>query len=844
MRTSLCALVVLGGLLPALVGASNSASPPRRILERIDETQRVELPGHVHRAVRDSQDLGAADPSLRAERLTLLLRPSSAQEQALAEFLKAAQTRGSPQYHQWLTPHTYEARFGVAAADRATLSTWLQSRGIIVNSEPAGGRALVLSATLRQLRDTFGVEIHRYRWHGEPHFAAATNPSIPRALAGVVHGFASLHDFRHQPQLVIAANKPLYSAGGGTHYLAPADFATIYDVSTPYAQGLTGTGHSIAILGRSDVPAVDLATFRSSFGLAALAPQVVVNGTDPGRVTGDETESALDLEWAGAVAPAATVVFVTSKSTALTDGIDLSAQYAVSNNVADVISLSYGSCESATDISGGTTFYNQLWQQAAAQGISVFVSSGDAGAAGCDTPTSATATKGLGVNLLCSSPYSTCVGGTQFSADVANPATYWSASNSGAGQGSALGYIPEAVWNQSGSNLYASGGGTSIYFAKPFWQLATGVPSDGQRDVPDVALSGSGAHVPYLIYSSDGYASTTLLAIGGTSAATPALAGLAALVVQKQSGRVGNFNPVLYGLSDLQAAGGATVFHRITTGNNSVPGQSGFSASTVDPTYNQATGLGSVDAAQLISHWSDYAAPSNGLAPSSVTVPAGPIVGNALLTLPATTTWTATITGAGHWLTVTPASGTGTAPLTFSAAANTATTARSATITVAGQTLIVTQAAATAGSGNSGQATLSSAALAFGTDPIGIQTGSRRTVISNTGNASITIGAIGITGSAAGDYAQAGSCVTGLVLAAGASCYVDVRFDATAVGTRTASLSVGISGGTALSLSLSGNGIAGAAPIASSDGPLPPWSIVACALALLGVARRRFARNG
>ena len=831
--------LALLALTPSLVVAA-SGLVPSRIVERIDASQVVELPGHIHRAVRDSQDLGPADPALRADRLLLLLRASPSQDDALRAFLRAAQTRGNPQYRRWLTPQAFEAQFGVAAADRATIRSWLATRGITVVAEPAGGRALVVSATVRQLADTFGAQIHRYQWRGQQHLASTTNPTIPRALAGVIRGFASLHDFRHQPQFVRGLATPLYTGGGGTHYLAPADFATIYDLATPYGQGLTGSGRSIAVLGRSDVPAADLATFRSAFGLPALAPQVIVNGTDPGRVAGDETESALDLEWAGAVAPGASVLFVTSRSTALTDGIDLSAQYAVSGNVADVISLSYGSCESSLDVSGGTTLYNQLWQQAAAQGISVFVASGDAGAAGCNAPSAATATAGLGVNRLCSSPYSTCVGGTQFDADTANPSAYWSASNSGAGQSSALAYIPEVVWNQSGTNLYASGGGASIYYAKPPWQLATGVPSDGLRDVPDVALSGSGAHDPYLIYSSDGYATSTLLAVGGTSAATPAMAGIAALVAQKQAGRVGSFNPVLYGLSDLQAGGGAAVFHRITRGNNSVPGQVGFSASTGDPTYNQATGLGSVDAALLVAHWNDYAGTTAGLSPATATVPAGAGVGSAVLTLPATTTWSAVVASSGRWLSVTPTSGTGSAPLSFAAAANTSASARIATITIAGQVLTITQAA---GSGSAAQGALSVTSLAFGSDPIGATTGSRRVLVSNTGGAPLTLGPIAVGGSAAGDYTESGSCATGLVLAVGASCYVDVRFDATAAGTRNASLSIGITGSTALSVALAGTGITGSSDSSGGDGPLPPWSFAALGVALIGIARRRLRRD-
>jgi subtilase family serine protease len=812
------------------------------ITEPIDESQRVELKGQVHRAVRESEDLGEADSQQRADQIIMVLHGSAAQDAGLEQFLRDVQTRGRPEYHRWLTPQTFGRRFGVATADLALVRAWLESKGFHIVEEPAGARRMVFSGTIGQVNDAFATRIHRYRWHGEQHLANATNPSIPKALAGVIVGFASLHDFRHQSQLIRARTSPQFTAGNGAHYLAPGDFATIYDLTAAYAGGVTGMGRSIAVIGRSDIVYADLSNFRSIFGLSSSLPHVIVNGTDPGLVSGDETESDLDLEWAGAVAPSASVIFVTSKSTSMTDGVDLSSQYAVSNNIADVITVSYGSCESTSDVSGATTLYNQLWQQAAAQGTSVFASSGDSGAAGCDLATSASATHGLGVNLLCSSPYSTCVGGTEFSADVADPGTYWSSSNLGASHASALSYIGEAVWNQSGANLYASGGGASIYYAKPSWQLTTGVPSDGRRDVPDVALNAAAGHDPYLIYSSDGYSSSTLIAIGGTSASAPSMAGIAALVAQQQKGRLGNFNPVLYGLSGEQVNSGAVVFHLVTSGNNSVPGQIGFSASTSDPTYNQETGLGSVDGAQLIGHWNDYVASPSGLVPTTAVVPATAFVGSATLTLPSTTAWSAIVAGGGAgWLTVTPAGGTGSAPLTYAATANPALSGRSGTITAAGQVLTVTQAAATAASGNTAQVNLSSSTIGFGVDAVGQPTSSQRELMSNTGNANLTLGTISLSGGAPGDFSDTGSCTAGLALNPGASCYLNVTFDPTAFGSRTATLQIGVSGGGSASVVLSGTG---SPSDGGSDGPLPIWAYVSLAGLLMVIAVRRRSNVG
>lgn len=821
--------------------AGAPAQPAARIVERIDESQRVELKGQVHRAVRESEDLGEADPAQRAERVIMLLHGSAAQDVDLEQFLKNVQSRGRPDYHHWLTPQSFGLRFGVAAADIAVIRAWLESKGFRIDEEPAGARSIVFSGRIGQLNAAFAARIHRYRWHGELHVANAANPTIPKALAGVVVGFASLHDFRHAAQHLPPRIKPLYTTGG-SNYLGPADFATIYDLVAPYAQGITGMGRSVAAIGRSSVATVDLSDFRSFFGLSSTLPAFVYANSDntaPPLVSGDETESDLDLEWVGATAQSVTIDFVTTASTMLSDGVDLSSQWAVSNNLADVISLSYGSCENTGDVSGGTTLYNQLWQQAAAQGTSVFVSAGDSGAAGCDVDSSSTATHGLAVNALCSSPYSTCVGGTEFSADVSSPSTYWSSSNTPGTQGSALSYIPEAVWNQSGSvsggvDLWASGGGASIYFAKPAWQLATGVPSDGRRDVPDVALNASSAHDGYVIFSSDGHPAGTMLIIGGTSAAAPSMAGIAALVAQNQNGRVGNFNPILYGLSGLQAGGGARVLNLITSGNNSVPGQTGFSAGTGDPTYNQATGLGSIDASLLIAHWTDYVASAFGLSPVTAVVPATAFVGSASLALPSTTSWSAVVGGGGSgWLSVTPASGTGSAPLTYSATANSASSAHSGTITAAGQVLTVTQAA---GKGSTAAVNLSSSSLGFGTDLLGQPTPGQQVLVSDTGHASLTLGSISLTGGAPGDFSESGSCVAGLVLEPGASCTLNVTFDPTTLGSRTANLQIDLSGGGSTSISLSGTG---SPPGDSTDGPLPLWAYALLAILLWLIAVRR-----
>jgi pseudomonalisin len=568
-----------------------------RITSYIDDEQRVTLRGNVHPLAVAQYDAGTVAPSFPMEHMLLTLLPDAAQQDALNQLLEAQHNPESPYYHQWLTPEQYGERFGVSDADTAQIVGWLQDHGMEVEEVTAGRRSIVFSGGAAQVESAFHTRIHAYKVGNEVRHANANDPEIPAALIQVVGGVVSLHDFHSEPMHASARKASPAFSSGGSYYLAPADFATIYDLAPLYQESINGNGQSVAIVARSNIKIADVRQFRTFFGLPANDPQVIVNGADPGIWnSNEETEADLDVEWSGAVARNATIKFVVSKSTNSSDGVDLSAQYIVNHNLAPVMSTSFGLCEASLGTSGNS-FLNSLWQQAAAQGITVFVSSGDNGAAGCDSASASTARRGRGVNGLCSTPYSVCVGGTELN-DTSNPSLYWSSFNATGTQASALSYIPEAAWNESGAGagLWSSGGGASSVYAKPSWQAGTGVPADGRRDVPDVSLSAAG-HDGYLIYQEGG-----LYVVGGTSAASPSLAGVMALVVQHAAARQGNANTVFYSLASKQQAGGASVFHDITQGNNSVPGLTGFNA-TVG--YDQATGLGSVDASVLVNHWSD-----------------------------------------------------------------------------------------------------------------------------------------------------------------------------------------------------------------------------------------------
>ena len=626
----------------AFAGALCAQVGPR-IVGTPDNSALVRIPGTTHPLAGTAKEIGRAPTSLPMERMLLHLASSPEQEAALAQLLAEQQDPDSPRYHTWLTPAQFGEQFGVSQQDLDNIVGWLQSQGFRVSEIAAGRRAIEFSGTVEQVEAAFHTEIDRYEWNGRQHIANAGDISIPAALAPIVKGIVSMNDFgvRSFHHMIPA---PQTDFSGGLHGLSPYDFAAIYDLAPLWNAGYDGTGQSIAVIGETDIKLSDVSTFRSTFGLPVNNPVIIVNGNDPGIVSGDETEADLDVEWAGGVAKGATIKFVISASTYASDGIALSSQYIVQHATAPVVSLSYGLCEAQAGIAN--SFYSSLWQQAAAQGMAVFVAAGDTGSAGCDAANSTMpASQGFGVNGLASTPYNVAVGGTEFN-DTASPSLYWSASNN-AQLASATGYIPEMVWNESsygvglsGNNLYAGGGGASAVWARPGWQNAPGVPGGTTRLTPDVSLTAA-CHDGYLIEFEGG-----LYLIGGTSASTPSFAALMAILNQYTQTTNGNPNSKLYAL----ASSVPSVVHDVTTGSNAVPCQGGSpGCSTSAPStnvgimtgynaaagYDLSTGLGSVDVMALAANWSAVPA-----APAIVSLSPNPMSG-------ASSTQKLTINGAG-----------------------------------------------------------------------------------------------------------------------------------------------------------------------------------------------------
>ncbi len=625
------------------------------ITQPLDESRLTTLKGNTHPLARPVFDLGTAPASLPMERMLLVLKRSPEQEGTLRKLLDDQQDKGSPSYHKWLTPEQFGKNFGPSDSDMQAITGWLQSHGFQVGTTK-GRTALEFSGSARQVQQAFHTTIHKYVVNGEQHWANSIDPKIPTALTPAVAGVYTLHNFVKKPMYrlskerfeatVVPGKPPQFTSTTGLHALAPADFATIYNVAPLYTATptpITGAGMSIGVVGRSDIIMADITDFRTAFAISGPTPVVIVNGPDPGDISGDDLEATLDVEWSGGVAPSAQVYFVNSGTTNDTDGVTLSELYILENNLSNVMTYSFGGCEA--QFSAEESLDLSMAEQAAAQGISFMASTGDAGAEACDDPNTETvASQPIAVNLPASTPFTTAVGGTIFNETTGGgtASTYWSATTQANGS-SAISYIPEDVWNEScttscpaslGPNILAGGGGVSLDFTQPSWQTGvTGIPPSGNaRYVPDIAFSAAVNNDPYLLcfQASCEMNPAQFAAVGGTSASTPSFAGVMALVDQKMSlgaegasgARQGLANYVLYPLASAQQAAktacnasttplpnSTCVFYDVTTGNNAVPGETGYGTATASyqagTGYDLATGLGSINVENLVTQWAN-----------------------------------------------------------------------------------------------------------------------------------------------------------------------------------------------------------------------------------------------
>jgi pseudomonalisin len=605
-------------------------------------------------------DLGALDDTTVLQALSVNLKRSDAQQTAFEKLLHEQQNPASANFHAWLTPQQVGEKFGASANDIQAITDWLQGQGLHVDRIANSRMSISFSGSAANVKATFGTELHRYQVSGETRIAAVGAPHVPTALVDVIQSVRGLttvrtrahHAFTQHQSSVLrpGATRPELSncqASPCSYFITPADFATIYGVMPVLQQSINGAGQSIAIVGRAQVSNADIEAFEHITSLPNSDPILRVppagilpppastsctdtNPDDCGKAN-DQSEATLDVERAIGTAPGATIYLVASTDVNNQDGVFIATEHVIDDTpvFANILSISFGSCESDTQ-SSGVSYLDQLFSQAAIEGISVLVASGDAGVAECDSTSMPPKLQLRSPNAICSSSYVTCVGGTQF-ADSSNPVAYWSSVNV-TGYASALGYIPEGGWNEpldrkNASQVAASGGGVSAYLPTPSWQTGVGVPGTQGRYTPDVAFSAS-QHDGYFTCVASGNGSCVanakgsfgFLSISGTSASTPSMAGIVALLNQKLGGPQGNLNPRLYALAAIPSNG---IFHDATPAssgvtscvitipsmcNNSMPGPTDLSAGLtgypLTTGYDQVTGLGSINVANLLQQWS------------------------------------------------------------------------------------------------------------------------------------------------------------------------------------------------------------------------------------------------
>ncbi|MGA8102878.1 MAG: S53 family peptidase [Candidatus Acidiferrales bacterium] len=632
--------------LLAILAPAQTGTVTSRITQAIDASKLTTLSGNTHPLALAKFDRGVAPANLSMDRMMLVLKRSPEQEAALETFMRQQVTRSSPNYHKWLTPTQFGEQYGPSDEDIRQVTSWLQSNGFNVNRVSSGKTIIEFSGTADEVQRAFHTAIHRYNVNGEDRWANSSDPKIPTALTPVVAGPGSLNSFPKKAMHRIAGTftrnnrtgkvsrtgvNPAFTYTCGTdcenYAVGPYDFAAIYNLTPVWNAGITGTGEKIAIVADSNINVSDVTTFRSLFGLPVNNPTVYVNGTNPGILNGangTETEAVLDTEWSGAVAENAAVTLVVSADTTTTFGGDLSAEYIIENAAtagsavdgASILSYSYGECELGVG-TAGNAMYNTLWQQAASEGITVLISTGDSGSPGCDDSSETVTTPqpaelGLAVSGEASTPYNLAVGGTDFNQNPVipggNTSTYWNTTNTATTQASAKGYMPETTWNDSCTNsLWGTLGGLSTDantncnnttlspsiivtvggnggvsacttsdgqtvascsggYAKPAWQVGAGVPNDGKRDLPDVSMFASDGFLGsfYIVCQADMNTDgnpcnlnspyADFVGVGGTSVSVQVFAGIMALVNEKAGSAQGLANPELYELATTQVA--------------------------------------------------------------------------------------------------------------------------------------------------------------------------------------------------------------------------------------------------------------------------------------------------
>jgi subtilase family serine protease len=635
---SIRAGLFLGASFCVVGAAAAHAAPPTApaIVTHVDDATVSALPGDRPGAIDLTTDMGALPAGMALPEIRLELKRPPALQAALDKLVEEQQDKTSPEYHHWLTPADLRA-YGPSQADIDQVVAWLGRQGLRVNSVSRSGMEIDFGGSAETVTKAFHTQMHAVTLHGEAHVSNMAAPAVPAGLMPVIAG-VTLNDFFPKPMAQHVTPSFTAPTQYGTFYaVTPPDFATIYNenplfTGAAFGAPITGAGITVAVLEQTKIRSGDVTTFRKTFGLSGYPGTLVQanpGGCTPPGFTGDEIEAAIDAEWAGATAPGATILVAECKTVPpLYFGVETALQNLVEvGTKATAFSISYGENEAISGFAFENGWTN-LVEEAAAEGIAVFVSTGDSGVS---TSENGFASDGLFVNGLSDTPYNTAVGGTDFiDGALGESSTYWSSTNGPTGQ-SVKSYVPETPWNDScastviaalekttaaqlcntqptfGGPGVGGSGGQSVFYTKPKWQLTSipGMPNDGRRDQPDVSLfaaNGTLGHF-YLVCMSDPneggapchYKNANdllTLAYGGTSFAAPDFAGIAALIQQANvifgyKPQTGNLAPTLYKAASLQYANklllstcnsslgneisSGCAFYNVTVGNNAEP---------------------------------------------------------------------------------------------------------------------------------------------------------------------------------------------------------------------------------------------------------------------------------
>jgi subtilase family serine protease len=689
-------------------GAVNTEPSKRTLItQEVDESKLVALKGNTRPEANAINDRGVVADDFQIDHMLLQLQRPPELERALVQFIDQLHTPGSPNFHHWLSAQEFGERFGLAQEDLIAITTWLESHGFQVNVVYPSGMVIDFSGSAGQIREAFRTEIHNLEVNGRKHIANMSDPQIPAALKPAVTGIVSLHDFMPRPMYKPRPNYTFTSGGATYQAVVPADLATIYNLN-PLFPTTSGQGQTIVVIEDTNVySTADWTTFRSTFGLSGYssgsftqihpAPKSGSNNCSNPGVNSDDVEAILDAEYSSAAAPSAAIELASCSDTSTTFGGLIALQNLLneSSTPPAIVSISYGECEAENGAAANAT-YSSAYQQAVSEGVSIFVSAGDEGAASCDADLS-NATHGIGVSAFASTPYNVAMGGTDFGDTYAGTNnTYWNSTNTST-YASAKSYIPEIPWNDSCASVlianyegytttYGSSGfcssrtgrsflttasgsggpsgcatgspstrgvvsGSCKGYAKPSWQSVLGNPSDGVRDIPDLSLfaaNGVWGHYYVFCFSDPRNGGTPCTGApsnwagaGGTSFASPIMAGIQALVNQYAGARQGNPNPVYYGIAASEygstgsascnstmgnAAANSCIFYDVTQGDMDVnctgthncykPSGSYGVLSTSNGSYLKAygtttgwdfaTGIGTVNAYNLVTNWATF----------------------------------------------------------------------------------------------------------------------------------------------------------------------------------------------------------------------------------------------